>query len=268
MFEIFGRHGRVALSTIFAPMVLVTALVAALSIPGVARAAFVVPPLTGPVVDTAGVLNSSRVAEISDVLRRLRKSGGPQINVVTVQSLEGLPIENASIQITDAWKLGDKKADDGVLFLVSMGDRKMRIEVGQGLEGVLTDAESKRIIEDRVLPYFRAGRAGEGILVGVRSILEKTAPDYLKALGDAPARPREAKSKRNGGLPLPVLVILFIFIMFAGGRRGRRSGLMGALAGAALGSSSRGGWSGRGGGGGGWSGGGGGFSGGGASGSW
>ncbi len=263
MFEFLGRHVR--------GMLLVSSLcLASLALhPQSARAEFIVPPLSSPVVDGATVLNPSAASEIENVLRKIRETGGPQINVLTVPSLDGLPIETASIKVTDAWKLGGQKTDDGVLFLISMGDRKMRIEVGQGLEGVLTDADAKRIIEDRVLPYFRAGRAGDGIVVGVRSILEKTAPEALKSLGEAPARARGAKDKRRGGgLPFPVLVILFLFIMFAGGRRGRRSGLMGALAGAALGSSGRGGWSGRGGSGGGWSGGGGGFSGGGASGSW
>lgn len=231
-----------------------------------ARAEFKVPPLTRPVIDTAGVLHSASRASLDAALREVRAKGGPQITVLTVPSLEGLTIEQASIRVTDAWKLGGQKTDDGVLFMVSMGDRKLRIEVGQGLEGVLTDADSKRIIEDRVIPYFRAGRPGDGILVGVSSILQKTSPELIKALGDSPSAAKTSRS-RGEKIPLPILIFLIIVFVFLG-RRGRRGGLLGALTGASLGGRYRGGgWSG-GGGGGGWSGGGGGFSGGGASGGW
>ena len=233
--------------------------------PIASRAEFVVPALTGAVVDDASVLTASSRSSLEAALREVRAKGGPQINVLTVQNLDGLTIEQASIQVTDKWKLGGAKADDGVLFLISMGDRRMRIEVGQGLEGVLTDADSKRIIEDRVIPYFRAGRPGDGIVVGVSSILQKTSPDLVKALGENPRLSKKSRS-RDQGIPIPLFIfILIVFLLL--GRGGRRGGLIGALAGATLGGSSRGGgWSG--GGGGGWSGGGGGFSGGGASGGW
>lgn len=230
-----------------------------------AWAQFQVPPLTGPVVDQAQIMKPEHRLRIEATLRALRERGGPQVNIVTVPSLDGTPIEAAAIQIADAWKIGDQKRDDGLLFLVAMGERKLRIEVGQGLEGVLTDVESKRIIDDQVTAYFRAGRASEGVLVGVGSILLKIAPEAVASLGEVPARVKRTKSNRDRGLPLPILILAIVFFIFST-RRGRRSGLLGALAGAALSSSGRGGFGG--GGGGGWSGGGGGFSGGGASGGW
>lgn len=237
-----------------------------------AHAEFRVPALTSPVMDQAGMMNGDAVEALDATLRDLRAKGGPQINVLTVDSLEGLPIESASIKVTDAWKLGGAKKDDGVLLLVAKQDRRLRIEVGQGLEGDLTDLESSRIIEEQILPYFRAGRPSDGIIVGVRAIIAKTAPDYLKNLGEAPAQVRRTAKHRSSGIPLPLIILLLvIFSMLSRLGRGRRSsGLMGALAGAAIGRGLSGGRGGFGGGGGGssWGGGGGGFSGGGASGSW
>lgn len=232
-----------------------------------AQAAFEVPPLTGPVVDNANILNGNSAASLDITLRKIRDSGGPQINVLTVPSLDGLPIEMASIQVTDKWKLGGRKSDDGVLLFVALEDRKIRIEVGQGLEGTLTDLDSKRIIADVMTPYFRAGRASDGIVVGVRAILEKVAPDALKSLGEEPAQAAPRTRHRNRGLPIPIIILLLLFIVIFG-RRGGGGG--GFLAGALLGSlGGRSGWGGTSNSGGSsWSGGGGGFSGGGASGSW
>jgi uncharacterized protein len=235
-----------------------------------ARAAFEVPPLTGPVVDNAGMIDSDSAAMLDSALRRIRESGGPQINVLTVPSLGDEPIESASIKVTDAWKLGGSKKDDGVLLLVALQERKIRIEVGQGFEGDLTDLDSKRIIEDVMKPYFRAGRASDGIVVGVRAIVSKVAPDALKAFGDEPQNVQRESRRERKGIPLPLIIIIIVFLLIFGRRGGGRGG-GGFLTGLALGSlSGRGGWGGGGGssGGGSWGGGGGGFSGGGASGSW
>jgi uncharacterized protein len=238
---------------------------------GAAQAAFTVPRLTGPVVDEAGIVEVDQARGLDAALRLVRTHGGPQINVVTIRSLEGETIESASIKIADAWKLGGEKEDNGVLFLIALEDRKLRIEVGQGLEGVLTDLDSKRIIADQVTPFFRAGRASDGVVAGVRGILEKVAPEELKSLREGPPKPTRVRRNRDGGLPWPVIIGLFILFSFlgrgGGGGRGRR--MVGAFALGSLASSGRGGgggWSS--GGGGGWSGGGGGFSGGGASGGW
>ncbi|MCM2281044.1 MAG: TPM domain-containing protein [Bdellovibrionaceae bacterium] len=252
---------------------LLLAAVCGIALAVVARAAFEVPQLTGPVVDNADLLSSRAERTLESALRHLLARGGSQIQVLTVPTLAGVPIEQASIQVTDAWRLGGAKSDRGVLLMISREDRRMRIEVGQGNEGALTDAQSKRIIAESITPLFRSGDFEGGILVGVFEIARATDPEidlkpYLEGTGRRPqggARPR---------LPLNGWIILVIFIWFVisqiargGGGRGlrRRSGIY-------YGGGSRGGWGGgggwSGGGGGGWSGGGGGFSGGGASGSW
>ena len=232
-----------------------------------AQAAFDVPAMTGPVVDNASMLDRDAAASLDIALRQIRDKGGPQVNVLTVPNLAGLPIEMASIQVTDKWKLGGRKADDGILLLVALEERKIRIEVGQGLEGTLTDLESKRIIDDTMTPYFRSGRPSDGIVAGVRAILQKVAPDALKSLGEEPPQAVQRTGGRSRGLPLPLIIIFILFILIFG-RRGGGGG--GFLAGALLGRlGGRGGWGGGSrGGGSSWSGGGGGFSGGGASGGW
>lgn len=245
-----------------------------LAVAGAAWAAFQVPQLTGPVVDEAGIL--SRAAEISleNSLRHLRANGGSQLQVLTVPSLGGTPIEQASIAVTSSWKLGTSKDDRGVLFLIARDERRMRIEVGQGNEGSLTDVQSKRIIEESVTPLFRTGDFDSGVIVGVYQIARATDPEidiapYLEGAV------RKSSSSRPR-LPINGWIIFVIFAWFiisnilgggGGSKLRRRSGIyyggLGGLGGLGGGR----GWS-SGGGGGGWSGGGGGFSGGGASGSW
>ena len=107
-----------------------------------ARAEFKVPPLTGPVMDEVGYLNRSDRQELTQLLYDFNRRGKAQIQVLIVNSLEGEPIEQASIQITDKWKLGDKVKDNGVLFLISAQDRAMRIEVGQRSEEHTSELQS------------------------------------------------------------------------------------------------------------------------------
>lgn len=235
-----------------------------------AMAQFKVPPLTGPVVDQAGILDPATERAIDGALRAVRNQGGSQMNVLTVSSLNGLTIEQASIQVADQWKLGGAELDNGVLLLVAPKERSVRIEVGQGREGVLTDVESKRIIEDSIIPLFRAGDYPSGVLVGVYQILRKTDPNidvtpYFEG--------REVSSARGtgpGGKKIPVALIIGVlwFLLMIGGGGGRRRRHMGWAAPIILGGMGGGRRGGGGFGGGGWSGGGGGFSGGGASGSW
>jgi uncharacterized protein len=214
-----------------------------------------VPRLTGPVVDEANLLSSATKNSLETLLYRYKSDTSNQVQVLIVESLEGDAIENFSIQVTDKWKLGDEKKDNGVLFLIAVKDRKLRIEVGQGLEGELPDILAGRIIES-VKPYLKSGNFDEGIYVGTELIIKSLKGEKIPA----------AASRRQGipfiQLFVMILVVIwfmlnkfFWFLPFMGG--GRRSG--GFYSGG-------GGFSG--GGGGGWSGGGGGFSGGGSSGSW
>lgn len=219
--------------------------------------------LSGPVVDEVGLLSPSQKSAIEQDITSFKSRGLGQIQVYVVKSLQGLEIEQASIEISDQWKLGDAKKDNGILFLVAPNEKKLRIEVGQGLEGVLPDITAKRIISDVVIPHFREGNMGLGVQKGVSVIMAVVAGD------EVPAEQKSASSgrlKTKGSWLIIILWILFfVFTRFGGGGRGSgRSALLGGALGYGLG---RGGFGGSGGGGG-WSGGGGGFSGGGASGSW
>jgi uncharacterized protein len=226
-----------------------------------------VPRHTGPVVDVAGVLNSSDNAKISASLLRFQRVYGPQLQVLVVPKLEDETIETYSIKVVDAWKLGAEGKDDGVLLLVATEDRKVRIEVGRGLEGDLPDAAAGRIIRAGIVPFFKQNQIGAGVLVGLNLIAESIGGKL-----EGVPTPQMRRVKRSGGLNLGYLIFLAVFligpVMF--GRRGRRGFGSGLLGGILLGSLLGGGRGDHGGGfGGGFSGGGGGgFAGGGASGGW
>lgn len=230
----------------------------------VAQAKFNPPALTGPVIDEVGFLTRGDRQELMQLLYDFNRRGVAQVQVLIVPDLQGLPVEQASIEITDQWKLGDAKKDNGVLFLISAQERAMRIEVGQGLEGAIPDIYAKRIIADQVLPLFRSKRYSAGIVVGVHEILRLADKEFAEQNGITEQASTE-KSKGGGDIPIFVIIIILIIISFLGrfgGGRGRYyrggGGGFGGFGGGGFG----------GGGGGGWSGGGGGFSGGGASGNW
>ena len=226
-----------------------------------------VPKLTGPVVDLAGVLSQSDQKKIAASLLQFQRQYGPQLQVLVVPKLEDETIESYSIKVVDEWKLGSEDKDDGVLLLVATQDRKVRIEVGQGLEGDLPDALAGRIIRAGIVPFFKQDQTGAGILVGLSMIAESVGGK----LENIPT-PKMRKATRGGGSGLSFLLYLGFFLVgpMLFGRR-RRGGMATAILGGMLmGSAMGGGRGGMGGGGfgGGFGGGGGGFSGGGASGSW
>lgn len=227
---------------------------------------FPAPPLTAPVMDEAGILDPAIVNRLNQVLSRLWQSGGSQIAVLTVPSLHGFPIEQASIEIVEQWKLGTTKKDNGILFLIAPQDRRMRIEVGQGLEGDLPDAIAKRIIAETVTPFFSEGRYNDGVVAGVSAIIERTDPQLLSELEGKVGRPTVEDQTQSGGHWVHTL-IWFLLVWFFLFTRFGRALLFGMILFGGRGGG--GGYYGGGGGSrGGYSGGGGGFSGGGASGSW
>jgi uncharacterized protein len=219
-----------------------------------------VPPLTAPVIDQAQLLRPETVNELNQLLRQSRS----QVQVVILQQAEGEPIEQLALRFVEAWKLGDAKRDDGVLFLISLQDRKTRIEVGQGLEGDLPDAIVKRILQDVVRPYFRKGDPDSGVTAGVLEIYRYIEPEILQKVGGYQGYRQVGPVKK-----LPKGIVLFLILVFIvmpflrmagfGGHRYSR-GRYGGFSGFPMGGGGFGG--------GGWSGGGGGFSGGGASGDW
>ncbi len=258
-------------------LALAAVVLACLLAPAAAEPKF--PALTGRVVDEAGLLSAADVAAITEELKQIEEKSTDQVAVVTVKSLQGYPIEDFGYQLGRAWGIGQKGKNNGILLIVAPNERKVRIEVGYGLEPVMTDALSSIIVQNAILPEFRRGDFAAGIRAGVRDI-----KDVL--LGDAEAVKERAKTSRPESQSDTMQLILFLFWMAVvvyviwaiyrsalsaqnaatTGKRGRRRGAPIVVPGNS-GSWGGGGWSG-GGGGGGWSGGGGGFGGGGSSGSW
>jgi uncharacterized protein len=221
------------------------------------------PPLTGRVVDQAGILSPGAEQTLSAELEAHERSTSQQVVVATIASLEGSDIAEYGVELGRAWGIGQKDKNTGVILLVAPNERAVRIEVGYGLEGTLTDATSRLIIENAILPQFRAGNMEAGILAGARSIL-----GVLRGDPDATPKPAPIRSRDPGGIPIfTILLILFILTRF----RGRRRGLFPVILGGPTvwhGGGRRGGGFGGGSRGGGFSGGGGSFGGGGASGRW
>jgi uncharacterized protein len=207
-------------------------------------------------VDRAGLLSASARSQLEQRLAAYEAESGHQIVVHTTPSLEGLPIEDYSIRLAEAWKVGHKGLDNGVILTVAPSERKVRIEVGYGLEGVIPDAIASRIIRDYILPAFRQEGYERGILSGVEAIFSAARGEVVPARSRV--RPGQAPQRQSNPAALVWLLVFllfgfrgFFFLPFIGGGR-NRGGFGGGF----------------GGGGGGFSGGGGGFGGGGASGGW
>ena len=227
-----------------------------------------VPAMKGRVNDKASLLSLSRQRELESYLAGLEESAGVQMALLTIPSLEGDSLEDFAIRVVDKWQLGQKGEDKGLLLLVSLEERQIRMEVGYGLEGTLTDAKSGYIIRNVIAPYFRQGDYGSGILAGIQ-----TVGSVVTGGGDiSPVQLKQTDSGRSSrSLPINFFIILLIILLNSFGRMGRRGGLLRMLFwGSLLSGSTRhhGGYGGGFGGGGGFSGGGGGFGGGGASGGW
>jgi uncharacterized protein len=257
------------------------------AVPGVAQE-LQFPALTGRVVDQANLLSPAKEAELATRLETLERDTSDQLVVVTVDSLQDRDIADYGYQLGRAWGIGQAEENNGVLLIVAPNERKVRIEVGYGLEPILTDALSALIIHEQILPAFREGGYERGITNGVEAIESQLRLDPE----EAQARAAAAESP---DAEVPVAIILFIlFVVFmvfisfvsavsrAGRRRKGRGGkdddgdgmtpiliwaAAEALSGAARGGRG-GGWGGGGFGGGGFGGGGGSFGGGGASGGW
>jgi uncharacterized protein len=130
-----------------------------------------VPPLSGRVVDQTGTLSSDTIASLTQTIKGLELRKGSQIAVLIVPTTAPETIEQYSIRVAEAWKIGRKKIDDGALLVVAKDDRKLRIEVGYGLEGSLTDATASRIISEIITPKFRSGDFAGGISDGVERMI-------------------------------------------------------------------------------------------------
>lgn len=234
------------------------------------------PPLTGRVVDNAELIPAPAEAALTAKLEALEQATTDQVVVVTLADLQGREIEDYGYRLGRAWGIGRADKDNGVLLIVAPNDRKVRIEVGRGLEPVMTDALSTLIIQNDILPAFRDGDYAGGIERGVEAIDRQLRLDPTEAQAVA-----QAAAESDSGAPVSAIffiLIIFAFLFFSflsavsrGGRRRRGSGLAAATLWAiseSMRDSGRGGGGSWGGGGGGFGGGGGGFGGGGASGGW
>jgi uncharacterized protein len=240
-----------------------------------------VPPIpANPVVDLAGIIEDTVEAEINNYLRELENKTSAQMAILTIKSLEGQNIEEFAINIAhDKWKLGQKGKDNGVLMVVALKDRKYRIEVGYGLEGVLPDSLVGGIGRQYLVPYFKKGDYSSGISAAALVIANRIADDAGVKISGLPAVPKAppntARKGSSGffGKIISLLIFLVVFFIFIknprsflafmllssmGGRRGHWGGSGGGFGGGGSGGF----------GGGGFGGGGGGFGGGGASGGW
>ena len=195
---------------ISAPLIRLFRSAALLLLAAGAGAQVEVPPLTRRVTDLTGTLSAGEQNALEATLRNFEEKKGSQIAVLIVPTTAEEAIEQYSIRVFDRWKLGRKKIDDGVLLLVAKNDRRLRIEVGYGLEGALPDAIAKRIIEEVITPQFRAGNFYGGISAGVDRIIRTVEGEPLPA-------PPERRNAGNKDFPWEALLIP-AFFGFAFGR--------------------------------------------------
>ena len=264
---------------------LVLTLIALVAAPAAAQN---FPQLTGRVVDGANIIPDTEEAALTQKLAALEQASSRQLVVATVPDLQGYPIEDYGYQLGRHWGIGQKGANNGVILLVAPNERRVRVEVGYGLEPIVTDAFSYLVINNEITPRFKAGDYPGGINAGVDALIAQLqAPPEVaeRRAVEALEKQRASESAGSGGsgsvftLVFWGIVLFFVIVpMLRGGRRGRRyrrrggnvfiwgPGMGGGWGGG--GGSSWGGGGGGWGGGGGFSGGGGSFGGGGASGGW
>jgi uncharacterized protein len=239
--------------------------------PAQASAAVTYPALTGRVVDDAHVLSPEVQADLTRKLADLEQKTSRQLVVVTVPTLGGEEIEDYGVGLLRQWGIGQKGLNNGALFIVAPTEHKVRVEVGYGVEGVLTDALSSVIIQREAIPKFKAGDFSGGIVGATDALIEQLSLDPSTAeakAADAAGQQRAQRHHHSSGLGgfIPVLLIFFVLMALLRGGRGGGGGVGWMLPLMFLGGGGRGRDDGWGGGGGGWGGGGGGDGGGGFSG--
>jgi uncharacterized protein len=223
-----------------------------------------IPAFSAPVVDAAGVVPDEVEARVSAALLDYQARSGNQVAVAVVKDTGDQSIEDYSIDLAREWGVGTKGDDNGVVLVIAYEDRKLRIEVGRGLEGMLTDLQSGRIIRDEIVPRLRAGDVGGAVEQGAAAIRRELGD--IQA-GPPPPPPEEREPSVDGGLGFLLPLGIIGLVLASGfGRRMMGRGGRGIFWGGGWPGPIGGGWGGGGGGSGGS--GGGGFGGGGASGSW
>jgi uncharacterized protein len=194
------------------------------SLTAIPAAALDVPRLKGHVNDYAGMLSPASQRQLEALLTDFEQKESTQIALLTVPSLEGDSLEDFSIRLAEAWKIGQEEADNGAILLIAKTDRKIRIEVGYGLEGRLTDLLAGRIIRNVITPHFKAGAFDQGIAAGISAMIDAVQGEFPAGDSPPPSRPKQT------GIPLlPLLAIFFLLNAL-----GRASRTIGAVAGGVL----------------------------------
>ena len=171
--------------------------------------ALTVPALKGRVNDYAHILSPATISQLENALKYFEQQESTQIVVLTVPTLEGDSMEDFSIRVAGSWKIGQKKIDSGAILLIAKQEKKLRIEVGYGLEGKLTDLVSGRIIHDIIVPSFKEGNFDQGIINGVTAMMEAVKGEF--SAKNAPP-PRKTPNQNDlAGMIVP-LVIFFVFL--------------------------------------------------------
>lgn len=181
-----------------------------------------IPPLRAHVNDYAGMLSSGTSQKLEQALADFERSDSTQIVVLTIPSLEGESLDEYSIRVAEAWRIGQKGLDNGAILLIAKQERKIRIEVGRGLEGKLTDLMSGRIIRSEITPRFKAGDFDGGVMAGVAAVMKVVKGEYK-------AQPRDLRHGKKGA---PPIFTLLIFLLVACVFLGAISKVLGGLAGA------------------------------------
>ena len=181
-----------------------------------------VPPLRGYVNDYANMMSSQTRAKVEGELKALEQSDSTQLVVLTIPSLQGEALEDFSIKVAETWKIGQKGKDNGIILLVASQERKIRIEVGRGLEGRLTDLTAGRIIDLVIKPRFKRGDYDGGFIAGVHALVDA-------ARGEFKAEGRPVPARKRQGSPVPAMLIFGAIVLFTLGRISR---VLGGAAGA------------------------------------
>ncbi|QTQ13044.1 TPM domain-containing protein [Treponema parvum] len=171
-----------------------------------------IPKMEGAVTDTANILTATAKEKMSSYLNNVNEKTGIQVALLTVKSLNGEEIESFSMRVAENWKLGQKEKDNGVLMLLALNEHKVRIEVGYGLEGVLTDAYCGLIIRQVMIPYFRQDAYAKGLEQGLRAVVQKAAGQDIQENEDS-LNPLITGTEEKDGLPLPVFAFLVIYFL-------------------------------------------------------
>lgn len=207
-----------------------------LLVPAVASAqAF--PELTGRVVDTANLLDPAQEKQLTQLSEGIENATGRQLVVATLADLQGYPIEQYGHELGEHWKLGQKDADNGIILLVAPNERQVRIEVGKGLEPIMTDGLAGLIVDQQIVPHFKAGDMAGGIIAGATEIgeqmklpleaAEQRAKQKLDAARATQQRRGGSGGNEAGGAVVGAVLVMFILFLFlrglsGGRRRGRR----------------------------------------------